>query len=56
MWNFMFTSMRDRGAIVRTVNREGRAIWQLPSAVPAQPSQRDLFEPPADFVGVHPTP
>ena len=56
MWNFMFTSMRDRGAIVRVVNREGRAIWQLPSAAPPQPSQRDLFEPPADFVGVHPTP
>lgn len=56
MWNYMFTTMRDRGAIVRLVNREGRAIWQLPSAVPAQPSQRDLFELPADFVGVHPTP
>ena len=56
MWNFMFTSMRDRGAIVRGVNREGRAVWQLPSAASAQPSQQDLFDGPADLVGVRPTP
>ena len=56
MWNYMFTTMRDRGAIVRLVNREGKAVWQLPSAAPSQPSQRDLFDGPADLVGVHPTP
>lgn len=37
MWNNMFCEMRDRGAIIRKRNNEGRYVWQLPDAQP------DLF-------------
>ena len=56
MWNFMFNTMRDRGAIVRVVNREGKAVWQLPTVDPVKPMQTNLFDPAADFEGVCPTP
>ena len=56
MWNFMFNTMRDRGAIVRVVNREGKAVWQLPTVAPVKPMQTNLFDPAADFEGVCPTP
>ena len=56
MWNHMFNEMRKRGAIIRTVNREGKAVWQLSSTiVRTQPPQSDLFGPLADFEGVSPT-
>ena len=55
MWNFMFNTMRDRGAIVRVVNREGKAVWQLPTVAPVKPMQTNLFDPAADFEGVSPT-
>ena len=55
MWNFMFTSMRNRGAIVRAVNREGKAVWRLPTVAPVKPMQTNLFDPAADFEGVSPT-
>ena len=56
MWNFMFNTMRDRGAIVRVVNHEGKAVWQLPTVDPVKPMQTNLFDPAADFEGVCPTP
>ena len=37
MWNNLFCEMRDRGAIIRKRNNEGRYVWQLPDAQP------DLF-------------
>ncbi len=55
MWNFMFNTMRNRGAIVRVVNREGKAVWQLPTVAPVKPMQTNLFDPAADFEGVSPT-
>ena len=50
MWNYMFNTMRNRGAIVRVINREGKAVWQLQSADSATtPSlQPDLFNLPPD--------
>ena len=50
MWNYMFNTMRNRGAIVRVINREGKAVWQLQSADSATtPSlQPDLFDLPPD--------
>lgn len=30
MWNNMFCQMRDTGAIIRTKNKEGKYVWQLP--------------------------
>ena len=56
MWNYMFSTMRNRGAIVRVINCEGKAVWQLPAAAPSQPIQPELFGLPADFEGVCPTP
>ena len=56
MWNHMFNVMRKRGAIVRTINREGKAVWQLSStSVRTHTTQSDLFGPLADFEGVSPT-
>ena len=54
MWNNMFREMRDRGAIIRTKNREGKSVWQLPSVqseTPSpQPSEPSLFDQhPADL-------
>ena len=48
MWNSMFCDMRDRGALLRTRNSEGKAVWTL-AATAAQrgtvtTSQPDLFE------------
>lgn len=37
MWNNMFCEMRDRGAIIRRKNDEGKAVWQLAATQP------DLF-------------
>ena len=48
MWNSMFCDMRNRGALLRTRNSEGKAVWMLAATaaqkgtVPA--SQPDLFE------------
>ena len=51
-------TMRNRGAIVRVIKREGKAVWQLQSAdSTTTPSlQPDLFGLPADLEGVSPTP
>ena len=48
MWNNMFQTMRDKGAIVRVINHEGRAVWQLQSfaSTTMSPSQPDLFDLP----------
>lgn len=47
MWNNMFREMRDRGAIVRVKNHQGKAVWQLPTALPnasmQQTSEPDMF-------------
>ena len=56
MWNNMFCTMRNRGAIVRVINREGKAAWQLPTVAPVKPIQKNLFGLPADLEGVSPTP
>ena len=56
MWNNMFCTMRNRGAIVRVINREGKAVWQLPTVAPVKPIQKNLFGLPADLEGVSPTP
>ena len=56
MWNNMFCTMRNRGAIVRVINREGKAVWQLPTVAPVKPMQKNLFGLPADLEGVSPTP
>ena len=50
MWNYMFNTMRNRGAIVRVINCERKAVWQLQSADSATtPSlQPDLFDLPPD--------
>ena len=45
LWNNMFCDMRDRGTIVRTKNRDGKAVWQL-SAAGTNPTQMDLFGQP----------
>ena len=56
MWNHMFNVMRKRGAIVRTINREGKAVWQLSStSVRTHTTQSELCGPLADFEGVSPT-
>ena len=44
MWNNMFREMRDRGAIIRTKNSEGKSVWQLPSAQTKQPLQTDMYD------------
>ena len=40
----MFREMRDRGAIIRTKNSEGKSVWQLPSAQTKQPLQTDMYD------------
>ena len=37
MWNNMFSEMRDKGAIIRSKNKEGKYVWQLPVV------QEDMF-------------
>ena len=44
MWNNMFNRMRDSGVIVRSKNREGKAVWQLPAAQSRQSVQLDMFD------------
>ena len=48
MWNNMFREMRDSGAIIRTKNKDGKAVWQLPPVQPEtqkpQPVQPDMFD------------
>ena len=60
MWNSLFRDMRDRGAIVRLTNREGKAIWQLPNKLPASETptaaEPDLFDQIAADLGVSPSP
>ncbi len=46
LWNNMFCDMRDRGAIVRTKNHDGKAVWQLSAAGTSTPTQTDLFGQP----------
>ena len=55
MWNNMFCDMRDRGAVVRTKNKEGKAVWQLPSAQAPKPFQTEIFNPPAADSGESPS-
>lgn len=55
MWNNMFCDMRDRGAIVRSKNKEGKAVWQLPSAQAPQPIQTEIFNQPATDSGESPS-
>ena len=55
MWNNMFCDMRDRGAIVRSKNKEGKAVWQLPSAQAPQPIQTEIFNQPAADSGKSPS-
>ena len=55
MWNNMFCDMRDRGAIVRSKNKEGKAVWQLPSAQAPQPIQTEIFNQPAADSGESPS-
>jgi len=55
MWNNMFRDMRDRGAIIRTKNKEGKAVWQLPSAPASKPIQTDLFNQTAADSGESPS-
>jgi hypothetical protein len=43
MWNNMFREMRDKGAIVRSRNKEGKSIWQLPVMDPSEPVQTTFF-------------
>jgi hypothetical protein len=43
MWNNMFREMRDKGAIVRTKNKEGKSIWQLPVQNPSEPVQTSFL-------------
>ena len=44
MWNNMFREMRDKGFIVRSKNHDGKAVWLLPTSLPAQSRQLDMFE------------
>ena len=37
MWNNMFSEMRDKGAIIRSKNKDGKYVWQLPVV------QEDMF-------------
>ena len=55
MWNNMFCDMRDRGAIVRSKNKEGKAVWQLPTAQAPQPIQTEIFNQPATDSGESPS-
>ena len=55
MWNNMFCDMRDRGAIIRTKNKEGKAVWQLPSAPVSRPIQTDMFNQPTADSGESPS-
>ena len=54
MWNNMFRDMRDSGAIIRTKNKEGKAVWQLPNEKP-QPTQTDMFKQQAAVSGDSPS-
>ena len=55
MWNNMFREMRDRGAIIRTKNSEGKSVWQLPSAQTKQPLQTDMYDQLATDSGESPS-
>ena len=55
MWNNMFCDMRDRGAIVRSKNKEGKAVWKLPSAQAPKPIQTKIFNQPAVDSGESPS-
>ena len=48
MWNSMFREMCRRGALLRTINSEGKAVWMLAASLAAQdyrrPQEPDLFE------------
>ena len=54
MWNNMFRDMRDSGAIIRSKNKEGKAVWQLPNNN-SQPTQTDMFEQQAAVSGDSPS-
>ena len=59
MWNNMFREMRDSGAIIRTKNKDGKAVWQLPPVQPEtskpQPVQPDMFDQAAAVSGDSPS-
>ena len=54
MWNNMFCDMRDSGAIIRTKNKEGKAVWQLPNEK-SLPTQTDMFKQQAAVSGDSPS-
>lgn len=54
MWNNMFRDMRDSGAIIRSKNKDGKAVWQLPNEKP-QPIQTDMFNQKAAVSGDSPS-
>lgn len=59
MWNMMFREMRERGSIVRTCNRDGKAVWKLASGQSshneADDQVPDLFDQIATDLGVSPS-
>ena len=59
MWNNMFCAMRNRGAIVRSKNSEGKAVWQLSASASSSTqstAEPDLFDQIAADLGVSPSP
>ena len=54
MWNNMFRDMRDSGAIIRSKNKDGKAVWQLPTGK-SQPTQTDMFNKTAAVSGDSPS-
>ena len=50
----MFRDMRDSGAIIRSKNKDGKAVWQLPTGK-SQPTQTDMFNQTAAVSGDSPS-
>ncbi len=59
MWNNMFREMRDKVAIIRTKNHDGKSVWQLPvppaSSSTPLPDTPDLFDSIAADLGESPS-
>ena len=54
MWNNMFREMRDKGAIVRSKNRDGKTVWQLPAGKTTI-THPDMFEKASAVSGESPS-
>jgi hypothetical protein len=54
MWNNMFREMRDKGAIVRSKNRDGKTVWQLPAGETTI-THPDMFEKASAVSGESPS-